>query len=163
VFGSGNGEAKLVFVGEGPGRDEDIQGLPFVGRAGKLLTRMINAIDMDREQETYICNVIKCRPPGNRNPEPDEIAACEPFLLAQLQAIQPNIICTLGAHATHTLLKSKAPISSLRGRIHYYHDIKLIPTFHPAYLLRNPRDKHLAWEDLKLIRQEYLTHLEGRT
>jgi DNA polymerase len=154
VFGDGNAQAKLVFVGEGPGRDEDLQGLPFVGRAGQLLTRIIQSIGLERSQ-VYICNIVKCRPPGNRNPEPDEIAACEPFLLKQLEAIQPQIICALGKFAAQTLLRTPIPISKLRGQFHSYHGIKLMPTFHPAYLLRNPHGKKQVWEDMQLIQKEY--------
>lgn len=154
VFGSGNPNASLVFVGEGPGADEDEQGLPFVGRAGQLLTRMIEAIGLTRD-EVYICNIIKCRPPLNRNPEPDEIASCEPFLIGQLAAIQPRLICALGTFAAQTLLRTKEPISKLRGRFFSYQGVPLLPTFHPAYLLRNPNEKKTAWEDLKLLKQEY--------
>lgn len=154
VFGDGSEQAKLVFVGEGPGRDEDLQGLPFVGRAGKLLTKIIEAMKLDRSQ-VYICNIVKCRPPDNRNPQPDEIAACEPFLIKQLEAIKPQIICALGTSAAHTLLRTKEPISKLRGRFHSYQGIKLMPTFHPAYLLRNPNEKKTVWEDMQLIQREY--------
>jgi DNA polymerase len=141
-------------VGEAPGADEDQQGEPFVGRAGQLLTRIIEAMKLTREQ-VYICNIIKCRPPSNRNPEPDEIAACEPFLVAQLQAIQPKLICALGTFAAQTLLRTKEPISKLRGRFHDYHGIPVLPTFHPAYLLRNPHEKKTVWEDMKLLMREY--------
>jgi uracil-DNA glycosylase family 4 len=154
VFGDGDPQARLVFVGEGPGRDEDLQGLPFVGRAGQLLTRIIESINLKRSQ-VYICNIIKCRPPNNRNPEADEIAACEPFLQKQLGVIRPQIICALGKFAAQTLLRTKIPITKLRGRFHSYHGIKLMPTFHPAYLLRNPNDKKLVWEDMQLIQKEY--------
>ena len=151
VFGVGNPAAKLVFVGEGPGRDEDIKGEPFVGRAGQLLTDIIEKGMKLKRSDVYIANIVKCRPPENRNPEEDEIAACEPFLLMQLAAIKPKIICALGKFAAQTLLKTKQPISSLRGNIYEYHGIKLIPTFHPAYLLRNPSDKPLVWEDVKKL------------
>jgi DNA polymerase len=154
VFGVGTPKAHLVFVGEGPGADEDAQGEPFVGRAGQLLTRIIEAIQLRRE-DVYICNIIKCRPPGNRNPEPDEIAACEPFLKAQLAAIKPKLICALGTFAAQTLLRTKEPISRLRGRFHAYEGIPLLPTFHPAYLLRNPHEKRTVWEDMKLLQKEY--------
>lgn len=154
VFGTGNQRAHIVFVGEAPGRDEDIQGKPFVGQAGKLLDLMLEAINLKRE-EVYICNIIKCRPPGNRNPEKDEIEACGPFLTKQLEAIEPRIICALGALAAHTLLKTKESISKLRGVIHTYHGIRLIPTYHPAFLLRNPYKKREAWEDMQLIQKEY--------
>ena len=154
VFGTGNQRAHIVFVGEAPGRDEDIQGKPFVGQAGKLLDLMLEAINLKRE-EVYICNIIKCRPPGNRNPEKDEIEACGPFLTKQLEAIEPRIICALGALAAHTLLKTKESISKLRGVIHTYHGMRLIPTYHPAFLLRNPYKKREAWEDMQLIQKEY--------
>src|SRR5947207_4526373 len=154
VFGVGNPTADLMFVGEAPGADEDIQGIPFVGRAGQLLTKMIEAMGFKRD-EVYIANVLKCRPPGNRNPEPDEIEQCEPFLLRQLASVQPKVVIALGAFAARTLLKTDAPISRLRGRIFDYHGAKLIPTFHPSFLLRSPAYKREAWEDLKLA----LTHL----
>ena len=150
VFGEGNPEADLVFVGEAPGADEDAQGRPFVGRAGQLLTKIIVAMGLKRE-EVYICNILKCRPPGNRNPQPEEIAACEPFLIRQLEAIRPRVICALGTFAAHTLLKSEAPISVLRGRFHSYQGIPLMPTYHPAYLLRNPGAKKQVWEDVQMI------------
>jgi DNA polymerase len=154
VFGTGNPKAKLVFVGEGPGRDEDLQGEPFVGQAGKLLTRIIEAIQLTRE-EVYIANIIKCRPPENRNPEPDEIAACEPFLIKQLEVIQPKLICALGTFAAQTLLKSTEKISALRGRFHLYRGIPLMPTYHPAFLLRNSNYKRDVWEDVKKVKAEY--------
>ena len=150
VFGEGNPEADLVFVGEAPGADEDAQGRPFVGRAGQLLTKIIDAMGLKRE-EVYICNILKCRPPGNRNPQPEEIAPCEPFLIRQLEAIRPRVICALGTFAAHTLLKSEAPISVLRGRFHSYQGIPLMPTYHPAYLLRNPGAKKQVWEDVQII------------
>ena len=150
VFGEGNPEADLVFVGEAPGADEDEQGRPFVGRAGQLLTKIIGAMGLKRE-EVYICNILKCRPPGNRNPQPEEIAPCEPFLIRQLEAIRPRVICALGTFAAHTLLKSEAPISVLRGRFHSYQGIPLMPTYHPAYLLRNPGAKKQVWEDVQMI------------
>jgi uracil-DNA glycosylase len=150
VFGEGNPHADLVFVGEAPGVDEDEQGRPFVGRAGQLLTKIIAAMGPKRE-EVYICNILKCRPPGNRNPQPNEITACEPFLIRQLEAIRPRLICALGSFAAHTLLKSEAPISVLRGRFHRYQGIPLMPTYHPAYLLRNPGAKKQVWEDVQAI------------
>ncbi len=153
VFGSGNADAELVFVGEAPGFEEDAQGLPFVGPAGQLLTKIIESIGLKREQ-VFICNVLKCRPPGNRNPLPDEIGNCEPYLTAQLEIIQPKIICALGTFAAQTILKTATTISSLRGRFSDYHGMKLICTFHPAYLLRNPSDKKKVWEDMKMIRAE---------
>jgi DNA polymerase len=148
VFGVGNPSAELMFVGEAPGADEDVQGVPFVGRAGQLLTKMIEAMGFTRD-EVYIANVIKCRPPGNRNPEPDEIATCEPFLLRQIAAIQPKVVVALGAFAAKTLLKTDEPISRLRGRLYDYRGAKLMPTFHPSFLLRSPGNKREAWEDLK--------------
>ena len=151
VFGVGNPDADLMFVGEAPGGDEDIQGIPFVGRAGQLLTKMIEAINLRRD-DVYIANVIKCRPPGNRNPEPDEIAQCEPFLFRQIEAIQPKVIVALGSFAAKTLLRSDESISRLRGRIYDFHGAKLIPTFHPSFLLRSPDRKRDAWEDLKKAR-----------
>ena len=150
VFGSGNPQAEFVCIGEGPGADEDAQGLPFVGRAGQLLTKMLASVDLSRD-EVYICNTVKCRPPGNRNPEPDEIAACEPFLVKQLDLIKPRIIVALGTFAAQTLLKTKTPISRLRGVWHTYQGIKLMPTLHPAYLLRNPNDKRLVWQDIQAV------------
>ena len=152
VFGAGNPDADLMFVGEAPGADEDVQGVPFVGRAGQLLTKIIEAIGLGRE-EVYIANVIKCRPPQNRNPEPDEIETCEPFLFRQIEIIKPTVIVTLGKFAAQTLLRSEEPISRLRGRIFEYHGAKLIPTFHPAYLLRNPSSKREVWEDMKLAKK----------
>jgi len=154
VFGVGNPRAKLMFVGEGPGRDEDLQGEPFVGRAGQLLTDIITKGIGLRREDVYIANVVKCRPPDNRNPEPDEVAACEPFLKKQIELISPEIIVALGKFAVQTLLQSKMPITKLRGTWHTYEGIKLMPTFHPAYLLRNPADKKLVWEDIKKVIQE---------
>ncbi len=154
VFGVGNPKAELMFVGEGPGRDEDLQGEPFVGRAGQLLTDIITKGMGLRREDVYIANVIKCRPPENRNPEPDEVEACEPFLKKQVELIRPEIIIALGKFAVQTLLRSKVPITRLRGIWHDYHGIKLMPTFHPAYLLRNPGDKKLVWEDIKKVLKE---------
>jgi DNA polymerase len=151
VFGVGNPEADLMFVGEAPGADEDLQGEPFVGRAGQLLTKIIEAIGLTRE-DVYIANVIKCRPPGNRNPEPDEVEQCEPFLFRQIEIIKPKVIVALGKFAAQTLLRTLDPISRLRGRVYDYRGAKLIPTFHPAYLLRNPSSKREVWEDMKLVR-----------
>ena len=148
VFGVGNPSADLMFVGEAPGADEDTQGIPFVGRAGQLLTKMIEAMGFSRD-EVYIANVLKCRPPGNRNPEPDEIATCEPFLFRQLASVEPKVVIALGAFAARTLLKTDDPISRLRGRVFEYRGAKLIPTFHPSFLLRSPGYKREAWEDLK--------------
>jgi DNA polymerase len=154
VFGVGNPRADLVFVGEGPGRDEDEQGEPFVGRAGRLLTEIITKGMRLAREDVYIANVVKCRPPENRNPEPDEVASCEPFLLRQLDLIRPRVIVALGKFAVQTLLQTKAPISRLRGQWHDYRGIKLMPTFHPAYLLRNPGEKRLVWEDIKQVMAE---------
>lgn len=154
VFGVGNPRAKIMFVGEGPGRDEDLQGEPFVGRAGQLLTDIITKGMGLRREDVYIANVIKCRPPDNRNPEPDEIKACEPFLKKQVELVRPQVIVALGKFAVQTLLDTKVPISRLRGTWHDYHGIKLMPTLHPAYLLRNPGDKRLVWEDVKKVLKE---------
>ena len=151
VYGVGNPQAALMFIGEAPGHDEDIQGIPFVGRAGQLLTKIIEAIDLKRE-DVYIANVIKCRPPENRNPEPDEVAACEPFLFRQVQAIRPRVIVALGTFAAQALLRTNDPISRLRGKIFHYGDARLIPTFHPAYLLRSPERKREVWDDMKTVR-----------
>jgi len=153
VFGTGDPHASLVFVGEAPGEDEDLRGEPFVGRAGQLLTKMIVAMGLSR-QEVYIANIIKCRPPKNRNPQPEEIAACQPFLLKQIQAIRPKVVCALGTFSAQTLLGSQQRISDLRGRFHDFHGIKVLPTFHPAYLLRNPSEKKRVWEDLQKIMAE---------
>ncbi len=154
VFGVGNPHAQIVFVGEAPGADEDEQGLPFVGRAGQLLTDIIVKGMKLKRKDVYICNILKCRPPGNRNPLPDEISMCEPFLKKQLQIISPKIICALGTFAAKTLLKTDIPISALRGRFHSYEGIKLMPTYHPAYLLRNPSAKKPVWEDVQMIMKE---------
>lgn len=154
VFGEGNPEAQIMFIGEAPGRDEDLKGRPFVGRAGQLLTQMLAAIHFSRE-EVFIGNILKCRPPKNRDPLPEEIQLCEPHLHAQLAIIRPWLICALGRIATQTLLKTSAPLSRLRGQIHDYQGVKLIATYHPAALLRNPRLKRGAWEDLLLLRREH--------
>jgi DNA polymerase len=151
VFGVGNPNADLMFVGEAPGADEDIQGEPFVGRAGQLLTKIIEAIGMKRE-DVYIANVIKCRPPGNRNPEPDEVDRCEPFLFRQIDEIKPKVIVALGKFAAQSLLKSNDPITRLRGREFKYRDAILMPTYHPAYLLRTPSAKREVWDDMKRVR-----------
>lgn len=150
VFGAGDPAARLMFVGEGPGREEDLQGLPFVGEAGQLLTKMIEAMKCHRE-DVYICNVVKCRPPENRNPAAEEIAACSPFLLRQVKAVAPKVIVALGTFAAQTLLETKEPISRLRGKFHDYHGIPLMPTFHPAFLLRSPEKKREAWSDLQQV------------
>jgi uracil-DNA glycosylase family 4 len=151
VFGVGNPDADLMFVGEAPGGDEDIQGIPFVGRAGQLLTKIIEAIGLRRD-DVYIANVIKCRPPQNRNPEQDEVDTCEPFLFRQIDIIKPKVIVALGTFAARTLLRTLDPISRLRGRVYDYRGAKLVPTFHPAYLLRNPSSKREVWEDMKQVR-----------
>jgi len=153
VFGAGDPKARLVFVGEGPGYEEDKTGEPFVGAAGKLLTKIIEAIHLTREK-VYICNIIKCRPPGNRNPMPDEIKTCFPFLKRQLLVIKPDIICALGTFAAQTLLETKQPISRLRGQFHDYMGIQVMPTYHPAYLLRNANKKRDVWEDMKKVMKE---------
>jgi uracil-DNA glycosylase family 4 len=151
VFGEGNPKAAILFVGEGPGYEEDQQGRPFVGAAGQLLTDIIVKGMKLRREDVYICNIVKCRPPDNRNPEPDEIKSCEPFLTKQFQAIKPKVIIALGNVAVKTLLNTKEGITSLRGRWQTYQGIPLMPTFHPAYLLRNPADKKLVWEDIKKV------------
>ena len=151
VFGVGNPNADLMFVGEAPGRDEDIQGIPFVGRAGQKLTQIIEAIGLTRD-DVYIANVIKCRPPENRNPEPDEVEQCEPFLFRQVDTIKPKVIVALGTFAAKSLLKSTDSISRLRGRVYDYRGAKLVPTFHPAFLLRNPSCRREVWEDMKKVR-----------
>ncbi|HEX3645290.1 MAG TPA: uracil-DNA glycosylase [Vicinamibacterales bacterium] len=152
VFGVGNPDADLMFVGEAPGADEDEQGIPFIGRAGQLLTKIIEAINLRRD-DVYIANIIKCRPPQNRNPEPDEVASCEPFLFRQIDVIKPKVIVALGKYAAQTLLRRETPISRLRGQVFDYRGAKLVPTFHPAYLLRNPSSKREVWEDMKLVKR----------
>jgi DNA polymerase len=181
VFGEGNKKAKLMIIGEGPGYEEDVQGKPFVGKAGQLLTNILRSINLQRE-EVYITNIIKCRPPQNRNPEPDEIQSCYPFLLQQIQAIQPQIICALGTFAAQTLLKTDTKITSLRGRSYEFAPlespaihgearapsflpgfagIKVFPTYHPAYLLRNPERKRDVWEDMKQMAKWMVSHEEA--
>lgn len=150
VFGTGNPRARLMFIGEGPGADEDRQGEPFVGAAGQLLNRILAKMGLSRE-EVYIANVVKCRPPGNRNPEAEEMAACLPFLLKQIQAIRPRIIVTLGAIATHALLETKAPLNRLRGVWQQWRGIRVMPTFHPSYLLRVPQERIKTWEDMQKV------------
>ncbi len=152
VFGVGDPGAEVVFVGEGPGEEEDRRGEPFVGRAGQLLDRMLAAIGLDRSR-VYIANVVKCRPPGNRTPLPDEASACLPFLRGQIEAIRPRILCALGAHAAQSLLGTQTPVSRLRGRPLKLGERPLVVTYHPAYLLRNPAAKRQAWEDLKSLRR----------
>ncbi len=153
VFGEGNPNAALLFIGEAPGLEEDIQGKPFVGRAGQLLAKIIKAIEMRRE-DVYIANCLKCRPPKNRTPYPSEIVACRNYLIQQIDIIKPKVICCLGRPAAQTMLMSDSPISKMRGKLYDYHGIKVMPTFHPAYLLRNPADKRLVWEDMKKVRDE---------
>jgi len=166
VFGSGSPRARLMVVGEGPGEEEDKQGKPFVGRAGQLLTKMLAAkgVLFDRDRDCYIANVVKCRPEKNRNPEPDEVLACHPFLMAQIDTIQPVVVLALGNFAAQTLLGTKEGITKLRGRTYPYRTGVLIPTFHPAFLLRNPGEeyKRMAWDDLKLARREYDRLTSGR-
>jgi DNA polymerase len=152
VFGTGDPTADLVFVGEAPGRDEDLKGEPFVGKAGQLLTRIIEAIGLRREQ-VYILNVVKCRPPNNRNPRPEEVAACRPILQAQLDCLQPRVICAMGAFAAQSLLQTEDRISRLRGRFHRLGSIQVMPTYHPAYLLRNPQEKRAVWQDMQAVQR----------
>ncbi|SFN14070.1 DNA polymerase [Formivibrio citricus] len=152
VFGVGNPQADLVVVGEAPGEEEDRLGEPFVGRAGKLLDNMLAAIREKRGERVFIANVLKCRPPGNRNPQPEEVALCSPYLLRQLQLIAPKVILASGRFAAHSLLQTQAPLSALRGKVHDWHGIPVIVTYHPAYLLRNLPDKNRAWDDLLLLR-----------
>lgn len=154
VYGVGNADADVLFVGEGPGRDEDLQGEPFVGRAGQLLTDIITKGMKLRREDVYIANVVKCRPPQNRDPEPDEVASCEPFLVRQIELVKPRVVIALGRFAVQTLLRSAEPVSRLRGKWHDYRGIRLMPTYHPAYLLRNPGDKRLVWEDIKSVLRE---------
>ena len=157
VFGSGNVNAELVFVGEAPGSDEDEQGLPFVGRAGQLLTKIIDtSVDPGRitRADVYICNILKCRPPNNRNPEPDEVLACNPFLKRQLAVIRPKVVCCLGTFAAQNVLQSEVTISKLRGKFFDIDGMRVIATFHPAYLLRSPDKKREVWEDMKMIGAE---------
>ena len=151
VLGVGDEQADWLFIGEAPGAEEDRLGEPFVGQAGKLLDNMLAAIGLNRAENVYICNVLKCRPPGNRNPEPDEIAQCEPFLHAQIAAIRPRVIVALGKFAAQTLLATDTPISRLRGQFHQLRDVHVMPTFHPSYLLRNPAAKREVWEDMKMV------------
>lgn len=150
VFGEGNPQARLMFIGEAPGEDEDRQGRPFVGKAGQLLTKIIEAMGY-RRNAVYIANILKCRPPGNRNPQPDEIATCEPFLRKQVDLVRPLVICALGTFSAQTLLQTDQKISRLRGRFHDYRGIRLMPTYHPAYLLRNPDEKKKVWDDMQKI------------
>jgi uracil-DNA glycosylase family 4 len=162
VFGEGDPRSRLMFIGEAPGADEDRQGRPFVGRAGQLLTRIIAAMGLERE-ETYITNVLKCRPPGNRNPEVDEICGCLPYLEKQIEFIQPEVICTLGLFATQTLTGVLDPIGRMRGSTYEYRGIPLIPTYHPAACLRNPSSKKLVWEDIKRVMERLGLPIQGGT
>jgi uracil-DNA glycosylase family 4 len=161
VFGEGNPKAVLVFVGEGPGLEEDQRGRPFVGAAGQLLTDIIVKGMKIKREDVYICNIVKCRPPDNRNPEPDEIDACGPFLEKQLAAINPAVIVALGNTALRTLLKTSEGITALRGKWQTYHSIPLMPTFHPAYLLRNPKGKKLVWEDIQQVMKKLGMQVKG--
>lgn len=159
VFGVGNPQARLCLLGEAPGADEDRLGEPFVGRAGKLLNKILEACKLQRE-DVYILNMIKCRPPGNRNPLPEEVTNCSRYLLRQLQLIKPEFICCLGAVAAQNLLETTTAIGRLRGKVHDYHGIKVVCTYHPAYLLRNPAAKKLTWEDMKFLMREMGTPVE---
>lgn len=154
VFGCGNPNADLVFIGEAPGKEEDLQGLPFVGRAGKLLDQMLAAIHLDRKQ-VYIMNVVKCRPPNNRDPKPEEVEACRRWFEPQIRTIAPKLICVLGRIAAHYTLGTQAPLSSLRGKWHSFEGIPVWVTYHPAYLLRNPEQKRRAWEDFRTLMRRY--------
>ena len=154
VFGVGNPEADIVFIGEAPGRDEDLKGEPFVGRAGQLLDRMLASLGMDRS-EVYIMNTVKCRPPNNRDPKPEEVEACGKWFDAQLKALSPKLICLLGRVAAQTVLETDAPLSAMRGKWHDYHGIPVQVMYHPAYLLRSPKQKHHAWNDLSALQQRY--------
>ena len=159
VFGEGSPQARLMFVGEGPGEEEDLQGRPFVGAAGQLLNNMLNKLGLRRE-EVYIANLVKCRPPGNRDPEPDEAAACLPFLLKQIDSIQPLVIVTLGRPVTHALLDTKAPLTKLRGNWQKFKSIRVMPTFHPSYLLRFPKERQKTWEDMQQVMEYLAVHEE---
>jgi uracil-DNA glycosylase len=161
VFGVGNPHARIVFVGEAPGRDEDVKGEPFVGEAGQLLTKIIQAMGFERS-DVYICNVLKCRPPGNRDPLPSEVKACAPYMLRQVKAIKPEVIVALGKFASQTLLESKEIISRLRGRFHDYHGIPLMPTFHPSALLRDPSKKREVWDDMQQVMKLLGKELPGK-
>ena len=161
VFGAGNRSSAIVFIGEAPGRDEDLQGVPFVGRAGKLLDKILEAIGFSRE-DIYIANILKCRPPGNRDPKEEEVEACERYLAAQLKLIDPVLICALGRVAAQNLLKTKASLKVLRESTHYYNGIKVVATYHPAALLRNPAYKRPTWDDMKLLRSLHDEALESR-
>ena len=151
VPGAGNPDANVVFIGEAPGKNEDEQGVPFVGRSGKLLTDILKAIGFERD-DVFICNILKCRPPGNRDPEADEVRACEPFLVRQLEILQPKVICCLGRHAAMTLLQTKASLKSMRESVHFYQGVPVMATFHPAALLRNPNWKRDTWDDVRKLK-----------
>jgi DNA polymerase len=159
VFGDGAARARLLFIGEGPGEEEDLQGLPFVGAAGQLLNRLLGKMGLRRE-EVYIANIVKCRPPGNRNPEADEIDQCLPFLLKQIEAIQPQVIVTLGKVPTQALLGTQAPITRMRGQWQKYREMRVMPTFHPSYLLRFPKERQKTWEDMQLVMEYLAAHEE---
>jgi uracil-DNA glycosylase family 4 len=159
VFGEGSPQARLMFVGEGPGEEEDLQGLPFVGAAGQLLNNLLHKLGLRRE-DVYIANLVKCRPPGNRDPESDEAAACLPFLLKQIDSIQPLVIVTLGRPATHALLDTKAPLTKMRGNWQKFQGIRVMPTFHPSYLLRFPKERHKTWEDMQQVMEYLAVHEE---
>jgi DNA polymerase len=155
VFGTGNPDAEWMVIGEAPGEQEDLQGKPFVGRAGQLLTEMLRAIGLDRDKDVFITNILKSRPPGNRDPKPEEAAACEPFLRRQIERVKPKIILSVGRISAQNLLKTDTPIGKLRGQAHRYQGIPLVVTYHPAYLLRSPLEKRKAWDDLCLARRIY--------
>jgi uracil-DNA glycosylase family 4 len=159
VFGEGSPQARLMFVGEAPGAEEDLQGRPFVGQAGQLLNNMLNKLGLRRE-DVYIANVVKSRPPGNREPEPDEVAACLPFLIKQIESIQPRVIVTLGRVATHSLLKTTTPLTKIRGNWQKFQNIRVMPTFHPSYLLRFPKERHKTWEDMQQVMEYLAAHEE---
>jgi DNA polymerase len=159
VFGDGSPQARLMFIGEGPGAEEDVQGLPFVGAAGQLLNNMLSKLGLRRE-EVYIANVVKCRPPGNREPESDEVAACLPFLAKQIDSLRPRVIVTLGRVATQALLNTQTPLTRLRGQWQHYQHIPVMPTFHPSYLLRLPRERQKTWEDMQLVMEQLTTHAD---
>jgi DNA polymerase len=154
VYGVGSARIKIMFIGEAPGRDEDAQGIPFVGRAGQLLTKIIASMGYDRD-DVYIANVLKCRPPENRDPHPSEVEACSPYLLKQIEIIEPKIICALGLHAAHLLLNVRTPMNKLRGGVHLFRGTKVIPTYHPAACLRYPSLKRQVWEDMQFLKREY--------
>jgi len=159
VFGDGSARADLMFIGEGPGEEEDLQGLPFVGAAGQLLNNLLSKLGLRRE-EVYIANVVKCRPTGNRDPDADETGQCLPFLLKQIEAIKPQVIVTLGKVATQALLGTQAPLTRLRGQWQKYREMRVMPTFHPSYLLRFPKERHKTWEDMQQVMEYLAAHAE---